>query len=99
MVLAHDPQQSMVTTMKERATAYVSGWNKISLLCNSQRALQASGKAPGIRTLVQLTNLLRLQPHSHAYLSARRRVLCGASNMCVHGMSVMANREEMTGSK
>jgi hypothetical protein len=36
MVLAHDPQQSMVITMNERATAYVSGWNKSPLLftCN-----------------------------------------------------------------
>jgi hypothetical protein len=29
MVLAHDPQQNMVMTMKESAIAYVSGWNKL----------------------------------------------------------------------
>jgi hypothetical protein len=29
MVFAHDPQQSMVMTMNDSATAYVSGWNKI----------------------------------------------------------------------
>jgi hypothetical protein len=33
--LAHDPQHSMLRVIKERATAYVSGWYKTRLLRRS----------------------------------------------------------------
>jgi hypothetical protein len=39
-VFAHDPQQSMLTNMNERATAYVSGWNKA--FCSSALRRYAS---------------------------------------------------------
>jgi len=53
-VLAHDPQQSMLTTIRERATAYASGWNKVFAPLHSSDGLRGKRERPFASSLPQL---------------------------------------------